>query len=127
MGGFITLTKGNETRKGFLTNYHVVRPSTPDHIRLKADSLGSSFETPNEADVEVVFFSGHDIAATLDHSDDIIQTLRAEMEKLRERQNLRELTGTGRLPLLDERIEHYAAAISDSERSAVLFGPCRSS
>ena len=87
---------------------------------MKADSLGSSFETPNEADVEVVFFSGHDMAATLDHSDDIIQTLRAEMEKLRERQNLRELTGTGRLPLLDERIEHYVAAISDSEKKRSL-------
>ena len=114
MGGFVTLTKDNETRKGFLTN--VVQPSVPDHIRLKADKHGSSCETPNEADAEVVFFSGHDIAATLDHSDDLIQTLRAEMEKLRERQNLCELTGAGRLPLLDERIEHYEAAISDSEK-----------
>jgi hypothetical protein len=116
MGGFVTLTKDDETRKGFLTNYHVVRPSVPDHIRLKADRHGSSFETPNEADVEVVCFSGHDIAATLDHSNDLIQTLKAEMEKLRERQNQRELIGAGRLPLLDQRIEHYEAAISDSEK-----------
>ncbi|RMJ27304.1 hypothetical protein PHISP_01818 [Aspergillus sp. HF37] len=74
-GGFVTLTQGDITRKGILTNYNVVSPpesSSPAAVIQKANAFGSSLFKPDDTRVELQYFAGKDLDASQQHLRDII-------------------------------------------------------
>lgn len=87
-GGFVTLTQDGVTRKGILTNYHVVSPpeSAPTETREKANSRGSSLFECDDTQSEMQYFAGKDIDATNDDLDRFITRTDQVLEQLEDRQ-----------------------------------------
>lgn len=83
LGGFATLTLNEATHKGFLTNYHVVRPSqstVSPEICLQADRFGSNM-TLDKTCTKIAYFANKDIEAT---RNDIEERIKLAEEDLRE-------------------------------------------
>lgn len=85
MGGFVTIQRGDIISQGILTNYHVVRPSTP--MVTDTDRKGISFGHSNCPTIEVIYPVTKDAKKTQEEAQDNREILRKRLEYLIEREN----------------------------------------
>ena len=91
VGGFVNLTCNGITRRGILTNYHVVAPpeSAPAHILLQADRYGSNISHQDSTRTTAIFMALPDIDATKKVLEANSTRLIKQSDAIREEQRLR--------------------------------------
>lgn len=122
LGGFVTLTKEDKVLKGFLTNFHVVRPldpksGPPDKSLTDSDRFGSSWlrQTPMNH-IEVESFSRQDTQATLSDLDDKISNMDEAIEMLSNKIRDREEMGSGSTTDLRMRLDQFKPLVAGWRR-----------
>ncbi|GIC91428.1 uncharacterized protein Aud_007871 [Aspergillus udagawae] len=122
LGGYVTLTKGGEVLKGFLTNYHVVSPlgpksGPPDKCLADSGRFGSSWMRQTEMNqFEMESFSRQDTQATLSDLDTKISATNEQIERLSERIREREEMGGGSATKLRDRLNNFQSIVSGYRR-----------
>lgn len=114
LGGFVTLTHGGIVRRGFITNYHVVRPSRSEenHQFLKdLDRSGSSPARPLSRVINIEFLPRIDRDTTLEDLEDRLKDMRKWQSQISAKIQERELNGETPRPALMERLADYDSAI----------------
>ncbi|PGH26906.1 hypothetical protein AJ80_01489 [Polytolypa hystricis UAMH7299] len=132
MGGFLSLNSRGSTRKGFLTNYHVVRTlSASQEALAEADYFGLS---PNGKITggDVFYLAEKDIRATQKDAEDSIRGLQQQLEKFKSEQHDREVVGAHPSIRLQQGIENcektikmYEAARKVVDSMPVTIGQVR--
>jgi hypothetical protein len=93
MGGFLTLTLGGFTHRGFMTNYHVIRPcsNANEAIIKKADRFGSSPFATDETHCDVLYLAVKDRQATLQQANETLTETRDQLRNLEQARQSREI------------------------------------
>ncbi|KAL1984334.1 hypothetical protein VTN96DRAFT_9292 [Rasamsonia emersonii] len=123
LGGFVTLSQNGITRKGILTNYHVVRPpsSADANLLLQADRLGSSILRPDETQVDVLYLADKDVKATLQDANNSIRSVEEDLERIRAEQEERRVAGARPSVRLKNTIESFENQIVEwKEKRQIL-------
>ncbi|CAG8890772.1 unnamed protein product [Penicillium egyptiacum] len=110
LGGFVTLTHGGIVRRGFLTNYHVVRPSESednDQFLKDLDRSGSSPARPLNQVVAIECLASIDRDVTLTSLNSSLNAMREQYSEFSAKVQERELIGTTPRPRLLEWIANY--------------------
>ena len=110
LGGYVTLTQGGKVHKGFLTNYHVVRPSGTEE---RLDRFGCTLLHPPAKDIQIESLAGMDRDATMFNIEQRLKTMNRQIEDFSIKIEEQEKIGARPLPMLKERIEECECAISD--------------
>ncbi|GIK04965.1 hypothetical protein Aspvir_009064 [Aspergillus viridinutans] len=106
LGGYVTLTKGGEVLKGFLTTYHVVRPLDPNSWMRQTEINHVQMES----------FSRQDTQATLSDLDAKISATNEQIERLSERIREREEMGGGSATKLRDWVNDFQSIVSGYRR-----------
>ncbi|KOS46306.1 hypothetical protein ACN38_g2818 [Penicillium nordicum] len=110
LGGFVTLTHGGTVRRGFLTNYHVIRPSeSKDNAQFLEglDRYGSSPARPLNQVVRMECLARMDRDSTLARLKSSLNAMREQHSEISAKVQERELVGATPHPRLLEWIENY--------------------
>lgn len=96
MGGFVSLSHGKTTRKGFITNYHAIRAplSTTKDMVEKTDRFGLHNKDRNSSPSDVSYLADKDIKETRKDAQLRIKTLDKQIEDFKAEEQERELVGT---------------------------------
>ncbi|KAJ6027256.1 hypothetical protein N7460_012073 [Penicillium canescens] len=78
LGGFVVLTANGTSHKGFLTNYHVVRPKTPKDFVTDLDRLGCSLGSKQGQHIQMEYPSHVDHNYTLGDLHRRLSNLRSQ-------------------------------------------------
>ncbi|KAI5305272.1 Ribosome biogenesis protein [Ascosphaera pollenicola] len=114
MGGFISL-RGNDMRlNGFMTSYHVIRPSLSQSIR-ELDRQGISINDPH-GPIQVVYPAAMDTRTFIEMSEARLEYLQTSLKQLRESRKMREACGEGDSARLQESIATEVFNIAAEER-----------
>lgn len=122
-GGLVTLTQGGVTRKGILTNYHVVVPLEPSPPEAKdmADSRGSSLLRDDDTQTTVQCFAGKDIDATREDIDWKVSSYTAIVHKSQEKQDRKLMAKGESSKSLEDTISRHQDAIELERNKKALF------
>jgi hypothetical protein len=109
LGGFVTLTHGGIVRRGFLTNYHVVRPSesrSNEQFLKNLDRFGSYLAQPlKQPIVECLACIDRDV--TLANLDSFLNNMRQQRSEVAARMQESELIGETPHPRFLEWMANY--------------------
>lgn len=117
LGGYVTLTQNGKTQKGFITNYHVVRPSGLDSetetFLTSFDRSGCSLSRLPEQAIQIESLATIDKHATMVHIEQTLKNLHEQIQDVSIKIEAREQIGARPLPTLQRKIERCEAAVLD--------------
>ncbi|KAJ5090106.1 hypothetical protein N7532_008790 [Penicillium argentinense] len=126
LGGYFTLEQNGKVHKGFLTAYHVVRPSDSPSggntsFLADLDRSGCSFETPPAEDIQVSGVARIDRDESLKNIERHVAALKGRVEALSNRLAEREMLGKEPLPAQQQMLSQAAELISELNSKHDLF------
>lgn len=132
MGGFLSLTSGESTRKGFLTSYHVVRTlSGPQEMVAEADRFGLHPDGKATGG-DVYYLAEKDIKATREDAKDSIKDNQLRIQQTKSKQHEREVVGARpsdglqiTIENIEKSIKRYEAALKVVDSMPVKIGQVR--
>ncbi|KAJ5185541.1 hypothetical protein N7472_010381 [Penicillium cf. griseofulvum] len=120
LGGFVTLTHGDVVRRGFLTNYHVVRPSPSQRpsdsndFLQSLDRFGSSPVRPLANRITMESPSSLDKDATAANISERLEAMREHETELNAKVQERELLGATPNSAILEALSNTKASIQEA-------------
>lgn len=117
MGCFLDIMDGQAIRRGFLTNYHVIRPSdtASREILSNLDRYGLSAR-PSDPNIEVSYLADKDASATKQDLEDKLRLNTELKASLHEKQEQREMTGLPPTPRIQDLVDNGLKRQSDLQR-----------
>ncbi|OJJ45351.1 hypothetical protein ASPZODRAFT_133998 [Penicilliopsis zonata CBS 506.65] len=117
LGGFVTLTRNGKIHRGFLTNYHVVRPSEthnqPDNFLEHLDQFGLSFSRPPTRMIQMESLARMDRNATLTEIDESLESSHTTQSEISSGVQQQELIGAVPPPRILQILEQCELQITE--------------
>ncbi|CAG7931519.1 unnamed protein product [Penicillium olsonii] len=95
LGGFVEVRHNDRAHRGFLTNYHVVRPSSSTKLRDMIDRTGISMSSPiaHQRAIGMESIARLDLAYSLDDVRELLSVLESEKDVLETSMERRAMLG----------------------------------